>query len=561
MSVLIIKIEGGLGNQLLQYLFGQSLSRLHNKQVFFDISEYVEGRGIRRFALTELGLPGKFISCKKHISNDNQFVHLRKIKSHGELLQLFDRLRLRQKIPLIYERATATLRDFTSTSSGYFLGYWVSFNYWHHPRELVAWINGYLDRTVAARAKNSSARLPNATNACAIHVRRGDYLNPEHFAWHGVCSIEYFKQSIAASQSAEHVFFSDDMSFIDSEFSSNSNYVNASRLIGNEIDEFLILRNYRKMVISNSTYSYLAALFASFRFTDALIMTPYPWYRWGSSQPPLLQTWQRLNAVTGIHEANDLAAASQFKLNVLLYGFSDAVELTQSLKMLLNHTRRPTHITVQLKPFVTDTLAIRDFTREAFGTEPIFIQATNQNSFLCQALNRTQTDFIIFLDPDTRWQNEKLASDLKLAAEVQADVIVSRISFLEWSNHGHTPLNINISVQNVSTLTDRTITSLLSGLCTALIRTSAFSQLSQDDLIYELALSKQTFFVQDQILAQYRESTHALSHLTQKLDDLSKILLRLQTDPRATNALKTSVATLFTQIDHLVHNKHHTSDT
>lgn len=561
MQPLIVKIEGGLGNQLLQYLFGQSLSRLHNKDVFFDISEYTEGRGIRRFALTELGLPGKFISCKKNISNDNQFVHLRKIKSHGKSLQLFDWFRLRQKIPLIYERAAATLLDFTSTPSAYFLGYWVSFNYWHHPRELVAWVNGYLDRTAAARAKSSSARLPNATNACAIHVRRGDYLNPEHFAWHGVCSVEYFNQSIAASQSADHVFFSDDMSFIDSAFSNNPHYANASRLIGNEIDEFLLLRNYRKMVISNSTYSYLAALFASFRFTEALIMTPYPWYRWGSGQPPLLPTWQRFNAVTGIHEAKDLAAASQLKLNVLLYDFSDTVELTHSLKMLRGQTRRPTHITVQLKPFVTDALAIRDFTREAFGTEPIFIQATNQNSFLCQALDRTQTDFIIFLDPDTRWQDEKLASDLKLAAEVQADVIVSRISFLEWPNHVHTPLNINTSVQNVSTLTDRTITSLLSGLCTALIRTSAFSQLSQDDLIYELALSKQTFFVQDQILAQYCESTHAFNRLIQKLDDLSKILLRLRTDPRAANALEASVETLFTQLDHLIRNTHHSADT
>lgn len=561
MSVLIVKIEGGLGNQLLQYLFGQSLSRLHNKEVFFDISEYTENRGIRRFALTELGLPGKFISCKKHISSDNKFIHLRKIKSHGESLKLFDWFRLRQKIPLIYERASETLRDFTSTPSAYFLGYWVSFNYWHLPRELVAWVNGHLDRTAAARATSSSAVLLNATDACAIHVRRGDYLNPEHFAWHGVCSVKYFNQSIAASQSAHHVFFSDDMSFIDREFSSSPTYVNASRLIANEIDEFLLLRNYRKMVISNSTYSYLAALFSSFKLTDALIMTPYPWYRWGNSQPPLLPTWQRLNAVTGINEANDLASTNQLKLNALLYGFSDTAELTQSLKMLRGQTRRPTHITVQLEPFGTDALAIRDFTREAFGTEPIFIQEMNQNNFLCQALDRTQTDFIIFLGPDTWWHDEKLASDLKLAAEVQADVIVSRIGFLEWPNHGHTPLNINTSVQNVSTLTDRTITSLLSGLCTALIRTSAFSQLSQDDLIYELALSKQTFFVQDEILAQYRESTHASNHLTQKLDDLSKLLLRLQTDPRAANALKTSVETLFAQLDHLIHHTHYSADT
>lgn len=552
MSVLIIKIEGGLGNQLLQYLFGQSLSRLHNKDVFFDISEYIEGRGIRRFALTELGLPGKFISCKKNLSSDHNLIYLRKIKSHGQALKLSDWFSLRKKIPLLVERDSGTLQDFALIQSAYFSGYWVSFNYWHQPCELVAWVNDYLDRTAIARGTIVGALLPHVNDSCAIHVRRGDYLNPEHLAWHGVCAVEYFNQPLTISRAKHHIYFSDDQSFIDDQFSKNPGYVNASRLIGNEIDEFLILRNYRAMVISNSTYSYLAALFSSFRFPNARIMTPYPWYQWGNSQPPLLPAWHRLNAVTGVDEAVDLKAASQLTLNVLLCGFTERIALTNALKMLQCQARRPNQITVQLNPSFDSELAIGNFIRQAFEIEPSFIQEDNQNAFLCQVLDRTRTDFVVVLSPDTWWHPDKLAVDLRLAAEVQADVIVSRIGFSEWLDPALTSLNVNASVKNSSALIDRSVTSLLSGLGTALIKTNAFNQLGRESLMYELALANPIFFVQDEIMAQYSASRLAVNYLEQRLEYLSKIRLLLQTDCRASDELKLSVLTLFVSLKTLI---------
>ena len=33
----IIKLSGGLGNQMFQYLFGQHLSRIHKENVYYDI--------------------------------------------------------------------------------------------------------------------------------------------------------------------------------------------------------------------------------------------------------------------------------------------------------------------------------------------------------------------------------------------------------------------------------------------------------------------------------------------------------------------------------------------
>ena len=43
----IIKLSGGLGNQMFQYSFGQHLSRIHKEKVYYDI-EFFKKKKIRR---------------------------------------------------------------------------------------------------------------------------------------------------------------------------------------------------------------------------------------------------------------------------------------------------------------------------------------------------------------------------------------------------------------------------------------------------------------------------------------------------------------------------------
>ena len=104
----------------------------------------------------------------------------------------------------------------------------------------------------------------------------------------------------------------------------------------------------------------------------------------------------------------------------------------------------------------------------------------------------------------------------------------------------------------MSTLVCRTVVSLLSGLGSALIRSRACHGLAPTNTIYELALSTHKFVAQDKILARYDKAKMTVSRLTQRLEDLKTVLLRLQTDDRASDELKLSVQALIVDFKNLV---------
>lgn len=92
---------------------------------------------------------------------------------------------------------------------------------------------------------------------CAIHIRRGDYLNyPDH---HPLCSIEYYDKAMSESGFNRFMVFSDDIDWCKVNLS-NSNYVLVFSENQSEIDDFNVMANCGVNIIANSTFSWWAAM-------------------------------------------------------------------------------------------------------------------------------------------------------------------------------------------------------------------------------------------------------------------------------------------------------------
>lgn len=553
MSALIIKIEGGLGNQLLQYMFGQSLSRLHNNDVFFDISEYVEGRGIRRFALAELGLPGKFISCKKIISADGKYVHLRRIKAHGKSLKLSTWFTLHKKFPLVAEREQGTLQDFSAVTFAYLSGYWVSFEYWHHPTELAQWMNGHLDRTASTRTGLSADSPFRLNNACALHVRRGDYLNPEHIAWHGTCSIEYFKRATTALASSHNLFLSDDLSFIDKEFIDVPGYINGSALINSDIDEFLYLRSAKALVISNSTFSYVAALLSTLGQVDTRVIAPYPWWCWGTAHPPFLSSWRKLNAQNGNFEENERYIAAQADIAVLLSGFESDDELHRAIKMLMAQSKVPSELCIQVTNESSSCRTLEGMPFLPTGSQPhiSFVFSSTEDEFVLQALPLISSEFLTVLRPDETWLTNKLQIEVEAAVKLKADVITSPFCYADTTGKPAIYDPLSIPVSNRQAVLHRTRLCLMVGLGSALIKTKKLVGFTSEP-IYKLGLSDCQIFIQHQYLSHYGSPDTIRSNLLNKLTALQQIGSRVSNDSQASQELKDVFSNFMTVVSKIV---------
>jgi hypothetical protein len=536
MSIIVIKMEGGLANQLFQYLFGISLAKDLRKKVFFDISEYIAGRGIRRFALMKLRLPGIFISCKAKYLSNGEFVRLTQLKFHSGRPTIFDRLRIRQKIPTLFEPESSKSKDFSEIQRGYFIGYWLSPDYWDSPNDLLAWMNSQLQKARANSLKlcgNIWSSI--GEDACAVHIRRGDYLNPEHVSWHGICSDTYYLNAIDQSAAKRFFFFSDDSPFIKKSFSHLATSISASDLLEDEIDEFLILCTFKNIIISNSTFSYLAALLASNREDSTKVYAPYPWHTWGDASPPYPKNWTRINRWTGLDNHTVHREAIRTAVDVVLYNMTSDDEIKEALRTINSQTIIPSRIILHVKDPIESQLshsgAIAEKNKVTYLTTKTIeglIKATRLNS---------PSTFLTLLTPRERWHPQKLESALELAISLNADVVIShKVVGAHHQTSQRFPF-ISAPVKDAQTLMYRTVLNILTGTGSLLIKNRSLNPNCEDPL-YELALSKNTKVVHTAIERLERDGGYISECSIFDRTDFTRIHTALTSDMRASNTLR-----------------------
>jgi len=80
----IVKISGGLGNQMLQYVYGEYLSKKYKEKIYYDIEWYKNQKKnlyLRNFELFKFDIDIKIVKGQKHLLKYNKiekFIYLLK---------------------------------------------------------------------------------------------------------------------------------------------------------------------------------------------------------------------------------------------------------------------------------------------------------------------------------------------------------------------------------------------------------------------------------------------------------------------------------------------------
>ena len=517
MSSIVIKMEGGLGNQLLQYLFGLSLASLHKNPVYFDITEYVSNRGIRKFALFELNLPGSFISCIKEFNTHRENVHLKKITFYqcNDEYPIVTSL----KLEVINEKNIEFSPNNLKVDSGYFAGYWQSYKYWDNVTERLTWLNNILDDVAIKRNLKIEA-----LDRSAIHVRRGDYLHTDNINWLGVCEEDFYREAIRILDSNTNVFFTDDSIYVDNRYSDFLGFKNISRELNNEIDEFLTIRTYQKIVISNSSYSYMAAMLASSRQQNCLVIAPYPWYSWTDIGPDLLPEWVKLNRVTGQNELQDKKCEALAQVIVIAHVKKCQSSINSTIDMLSKQTLKPCQVFMVYKDLDNSRTKSTGILDIKTSDLQISILPKSENSQTLNSLiEQTKGNYVAILNEDEVWHEEKLRYDVHKAIKLSADIVLDSIYELLSTGHFLLP-PIYENINSIKTLNKRIQTNLFLNKVSIFTRkeviTKTASQLmplpiADQQISYELAAMNYKKIVQDKPLVWL-----AITNLNQKSSDL-----------------------------------------
>lgn len=235
---MLVRLTGGLGNQLFQWAFGRTTSLKKGWPLQFHWSKSCFDYALDKYAMDiELAEP-----------------------SQNSLT--FDETTFR------YDPTIEGLPD------GYYRGYWQSEKYFDHElvrRELIL---KQVPGSLTVKLGEYLARH----NSVFIHVRRGDYLQAADY--HGLLGTDYYNS--AADYISKHVpgaefyVFSDDLEWCREHLSGKF------KILGfpgsSHDDELYLMSRCEHAIIANSTFSWWGAWLGDADPEDRIVIAPQRWF-------------------------------------------------------------------------------------------------------------------------------------------------------------------------------------------------------------------------------------------------------------------------------------------
>jgi len=261
--MLIVSINGGLGNQLFQYALGKSLALKYNCKLFLDLSQLrlKTHQTQRRYLLDHLKINGAVIPpLAMTFLNAISQMRLNMITKYSEPSNNFNKTvdKLGQNVILS--------------------GYWQSYKYFENIKNIL--IREFEPKNELVFDKSITKAI-NGSNSVSLHVRRGDYLtNTAAKSLLGALSLSYYVESIAYISAKvanpQFVIVSEDLVWarqnLKKYLPKSTRYFHKD-----ELSDFAILKRTRHSIIANSSYSWWPAYLGE----KSIVIAPKRWYRSG----------------------------------------------------------------------------------------------------------------------------------------------------------------------------------------------------------------------------------------------------------------------------------------
>jgi hypothetical protein len=274
--MVIIKINGGIGNQLFQYAFGRALEEKCNYKVYYDISEF-ESYKLRNYDLHHFNVDIKFVYKKdieklNNISNKIKFKIFRLLNIH--------KLKLR-KLSYYQEFIDNFNVDvFKISNSIYLNGYWQSEKYFFEIRDIIK--RELFIKTPPSETNEFILKNILSVNSVSVHIRRGDYLtNNKTKHLYGCCTLDYYYQafSIISNNVKNPIFFvfSDDIEWAKENLKNKYNFyfVDVNNSI-NAYEDLRLMSFCKHNIIANSSFSWWGAWLNL--NSNKIVISPKKWF-------------------------------------------------------------------------------------------------------------------------------------------------------------------------------------------------------------------------------------------------------------------------------------------
>lgn len=271
----IVRIDGGLGNQMFCYAFAIALREASGNKVLIDTHRYKFFPNHYGYELSKLFN----ISIKE--ATNGQLWRVTNVAYNVFTNKIVEFLLPRRKTDIAENFLEVNPDLITEHPDGYYIGNWQWYKYFDQYREIIIKEFSFKD-DLDLRNLTLYNQLLSENNSVSIHIRRGDYLTDPKYC--GICDIDYYSRAIKIVKSqigfeAHFAIFSNDIEWCRNNllplFSSDIvTFVDWNT--GSESNKDMRLMSAcRFNIIANSSFSWWAAYMN--QRNDKSVISPKIW--------------------------------------------------------------------------------------------------------------------------------------------------------------------------------------------------------------------------------------------------------------------------------------------
>ena len=272
--MIIVKLMGGLGNQMFQYALGRRLSVENDQPLKLDLA-WFETQQKRAFELDHFNIQAD-IATRREVE---KFFPERKNSRLAALFRSFSAHAKSYEVCTEKEPGKFDPLAVSAAENRYLEGYWQSEKYFKPIEQVIR-----KDFTLKIPSEKDDAALLEricAQNSVSLHIRRGDYVSdPVIHSVHGVLSLTYYTHAMRKIgervASPSFFVFSDDIAWARGHLRAEKITFVEHNDTAKGVHDLALMRACRHHIIANSSFSWWGAWLSD--YLEKVAIAPKRWF-------------------------------------------------------------------------------------------------------------------------------------------------------------------------------------------------------------------------------------------------------------------------------------------
>ena len=273
--MVIVRLTGGLGNQMFQYAAGRALADRLGAELLLDTRAFEHALAFQAYTRRAYALSPFRLRARVATAADLENWPVWVVETGMRLpfvRPLFRRWHFEPAIT--YDPSVRALHEPVCL-----VGYWQSERYFIDIADRIR-----TDFTLRQPLAGANARLldlARSDRSVGLHVRRGDFLSLNNAAQvHGLCSVDYYRRAISLVRNGcphcHFLIFSDDPQWARAELQLEPSATFVTGNAERPEQDLALMSACKHHIIANSSFSWWAGWLGD--SPDQIVIAPTPWY-------------------------------------------------------------------------------------------------------------------------------------------------------------------------------------------------------------------------------------------------------------------------------------------